>query len=630
MCSRGSVAGKRVAGSCANARRVLHLPALLAALPILPLAAPARAAPFLPASRTVDWTRAGIPGGVPSAGWPIASALAPSGTADDSVAIQQALNDAPARSVVLLGPGVYNIRRGSVVGYGHADDYGSGVYECGLYLNRPVVLRGSGPDRTIIRYGDGTNIVSIGNTYLSSKRVRLVAVTSGATKGSTSFSLGNAEGVAAGSCLVITQANPGDSDGTPLVNVTGYGGDSASGHDLPTYAMTQVVRVASVDGAAVTIDRPLYVSYTNAPRAYLLPAMLEDAGLENLRLQSTASSGTRIVYKNINLECCSRCWVINCESDMAVDRSHIYLSDCYGCEIRNNFLNDAYNHNSGSDYAIFLEFRNSENLIENNIIRKARHSLIMNGGSGNVFAYNYAVDPYMGEYPDSLPESVTHAAHPYMNLWEGNVMPNLEFDFTHGSSSHNTVFRNYLNMTSTNPDTGRPMTGALFAMTIAYYNTYENVVGNVIGRFGSANAAESYQISADQDRVPSIYKLGYFDDGGSPTPSAALSAKVERTSLRGGNWDSFTKTVVWSDNVPRGSLASAYLARQEMPASLFRSLAPAEFSVPGAAWPPIDPPAAAKVSRIPAQLCYDAQNLGAGGIFNPAFYAQARRGAVRP
>ena len=127
---------------------------------------------------------------------------------------------------------------------------------------------------------------------------------------------------------------------------------------MPLYAMTQVVHVATVDGHKVTIDRPLYVTYANGPRAYLLPSMLENAGLEDLRLQSTASSGTGIVYKNINLESCGRCWVTNCESDMAVDRAHIYLSDCYGCEIRSNFLNDAYNHNSGADYAIFLEFRN--------------------------------------------------------------------------------------------------------------------------------------------------------------------------------------------------------------------------------------------------------------------------------
>jgi len=609
-------------------RRIRRRAPILAALPAALLSAASRAQPLLPPSRAVDWAGAGIPGGVPSAGWPISATLSPSGTADDSVAIQDALNGAPARSVVLLRPGVYNIHRDSKVGYRHADDHPGGVYECGLYIDRPVVLRGSGPDRTVLRYGDGANIISMGHTYLSAGRVSFVGVTSGAAKGSTSLALESVAGIAAGSYMVVTQQNPADSDGNPLVDTHGYGGGSASGHDMPAFAMTQIVRVAAVGGDTVAIERPLYFSYTNAPRVYPLPEILENAGLEGLRLQPTASSGSRIVYKNINLESCARCWVVDCESDMAVDRSHVYLSDCYGCEIRNNFLDDAYSHNSGLDYAIFLEFRNSENLVENNIVRRARHSLIMNGGSGNVFAYNYTVDAYMGEYPNSLPDSITHAAHPYMNLWEGNVCPNMEFDFTHGSSSHNTLFRNYLNMTSTNPGTGRPMTGALYAVTIAYHNDYENVLGNVIGPFGPANTARAYQLSADQDQAPCIYKLGYFDDGATPTPNPALSAKVERTLLRGGNWDSVSGTVVWSDNVPRGSLASSYLARRRLPASLFRSSAPPEFSAPGAVWPPIDPSAATKVNKIPAQLCYEAQNLAAGGAFKPAFYSRATPGSA--
>ncbi len=523
---------------------------------------------------------------------------------------------------MLLGPGTYILHRGSKVGYAHGDDYASGVYECGLYLNKSVVLRGSGPDKTILKYGDGANIVSLGNTYLSSSQAVFIPITSSATKGAQSITLSNVTGVKVGTYLVVTQTNPNDSDGNPLVNTNGYAGDGASGHDMPTHAMTQIDRVTAVSGTTVTLERPLYFSYTNSPTVYTLPGMVENAGLENLRLQSTASSGTGIVYKNINLESCAHSWVINCESDLAVDRSNIYLSDCYGCEIRNNYTNDAYNHNSGSDYAVFMEFRNSENLVENNIIRLGRHSMIMNGGSGNVWAYNYVVDPYMGEYHNSLPENDTHGAHPYMNLWEGNVTPNIEFDFAHGSSSHNTVFRNYLNMTSTNPDTGQPMTGGLYALAVAYYNNYENIVGNMIGHYGSANTAQAYQISADAGQKPSIYKLGYFDDGGTTSPNTTLTAKVEKTLLRGGNWDSVTNSVVWTGNVPSGSLASSYLASQALPASLYRSTAPPEFGATGTVWPPIDPASSTKVTAIPAQLCYQTQNIHGGGTFNPAFYGK--------
>jgi hypothetical protein len=578
----------------------------------------AAAAGFIPSSRTVDWSHVGIPGGIPSANWPIYKTLSPSGGSDDSVAIQNAINAAPAGSVVLLNPGTYKIHRSSTVCQGKSDDYGSGVYEAGLCLtDKSVVLRGSGPDQTILQYGDGANIVSLGRTYLSSSQVAFIPITSGATKGSTQITLQNVSGVTSGSYLVVTQNNPVDSDGNPLVDASGYTGScSACGHDLANNVMTQIVKVTAVNGNAVTTERPLYFNYTNSPQAFKLP-VVENVGLEDLRLQATASSGTGIVFKNINMEACAHCWVTNVESDMAVDRSHMYLSDVYGSEISNNYFNDGYNHNSGATYSIFLEFRNSDNVIQNNIVRKARHSTVLSGGSGNVFAYNYLLDSYMGEYPNSLPETNAHAPHPFMNLWEGNVTPNMEFDFAHGSSSHNTLFRNYVDLTSTNPSTGSNMTSAIFGVTIAYFSNYANVVGNAIGEYGSTCTASAYEINANASQSPSIYKLGYYDDGGTASPNAALSAKVGQTLLRGGNWDCRSKSVVWSSNVPSGSLASTYLAQQVLPDSLYLSAMPSWFAASGAVWPPIDPSASAIVNKIPAQICYE-NGVKIGAAFKPS------------
>ena len=298
-------------------------------------------------------------------------------------------------------------------------------------------------------------------------------------------------------------------------------------------------------------------------------------------------------------------------------RSHIYLSDVYASEISNNYLYEAYSHNSGEDYAILLEFRASENLIQNNIIRKARHSMINVGGSGNVWGYNYIIDPYMGEYHNSLPENDTHGAHPYMDLFEGNITPNIEFDHAHGSNSHNTIYRNYVNMISTNPDTGSPMTGGLWAIALSYFTNYSNVLGNVIGPYGSSCTASSYEINADATQSASIYKLGYYDDGGTTSPNPVLSAKVGQSIIRGGNWDCRTNSVVWSSNVPSGSLVATYLDQQVLPNSLYLSAKPGWFTVSGVIWPPIDPIAGVKINKIPAQICYENGPMG-GKAFDPA------------
>ena len=596
-------------------RKLVLLTMLLAVSLIANISTPAQG---IPSTRTVDWTNAGIPGGIPSASWPIYKTLSPSGTADDSVAIQNAINAAPAGSVIVLTAGTFTLHRSSIVCQGKSDDYASGVYEAGLCLtDKSVVLRGAGPDKTILQYGDGANIISMGRTYTSSSSATFVNITSTASKGSTQITLASVSGITVGTYLVVTQHNVTDpADGNLLVNNNGYA-DSCSycGHDMPNNSQTQIDKVTAVSGNVVTLERPLYFDYTNVPQVFKLP-MVESVGLENVRLTSTASSGTGLQYKNVNMEGCARCWVQNIQSDWAVDKSHIYLSDTYSCNIVNNYAHDGYNHNSGSLYAIFLEFRNSNDLIQNNIEVRGRHGLIVTGSSGNVFAYNYVLDDYMGEYHNSLAESNTHGAHPFMNLWEGNVMSNLEFDNAHGSSSHNTFFRNYVRLKNNNPDTATPMTSGLYAIASAYDNNYENIIENIIGPYGSSCTASTYEENAGASQNPAIYKLGYYDDGGGTAPNATLAAKVGKTILRGGNWDCVSNSVVWSTNVPSGSLASTYFAQQTLANSLYLPAKPAWFIPTGAVWPPMDTAAGTKMNKIPAQICYE-NGPKTGAAFNP-------------
>jgi hypothetical protein len=576
---------------------------------------------FLPSNRTVDWSHVGIPGGIPDANWPICQTISPSGGADDSVTIQNALNSCPAGSVVVLGAGTYTLHRTTgTVCHGKSDDYATGVYEAGLCLtDKSIVLRGAGPNNTVLNYGDGASIISMGETYLSSNQVSFIPVTSTALQGATTLTLSSVSGITVNGYIVITQTNPTDTDGNPLINTSGYTGTcSGCGHNLTNNQMQQIDQVTAISGDTVTLARPLYFNYSTSPQVFVLP-MVQSVGLENLRVVGTAASGTELEFKNINIEACAKCWVHNVESDWAVDKSNIYLSDTYENEISNNYLFEAFNHDSGADYSLLLEFRNSEDLIQNNIIRRARHSTPESGGAGNVYAYNYEINAYMGEYHNSLPETQTHAPHPYMNLWEGNVTSNWEFDFAHGSSSHNTMFRNYLDMTALDPDTNQPMTGGLIAINVAYYSNYVNLVGNVFGPYGSACKASVYETDSGTAKVNGvIYQLGYYDDGGGSSPNAALSAKVGQTILRGGNWDCVTKAAVWNNNVPSGSLASSYLAPQSLPNSLVFTSAPSYFSATGAVWPPINTSASTVVNSIPAQICYNNGPVNSlGGGFNP-------------
>ena len=164
----------------------------------------------IPSSRSIDWTQAGIPGGIPDANWPICQTLSPSGGSDDSTAIQNAINSCPAGSVVALNAGTYTLHRTSgTVCVGKSDDYGTGVYEAGLCLTgKSIVLRGAGPNNTVLNYGDGASIISMGQTYLSSSQVHFVPITSTASKGATQITLSSASGITASSYIVVTPNQP--------------------------------------------------------------------------------------------------------------------------------------------------------------------------------------------------------------------------------------------------------------------------------------------------------------------------------------------------------------------------------------------------------------------------------------
>jgi hypothetical protein len=159
------------------------------------------------------------------------------------------------------------------------------------------------------------------------------------------------------------------------------------------------------------------------------------------------------------------------------------------------------------------------------------------------------------------------------------------------------------------------MTAALFAMNVAYYNNYNNIFGNAIGQYPTGCTATNYQINADQAQGPTIYKFGYFDDGGTASPNLTLSAKTENTVLRGGNWDCKTGTIIYNSNVPSGSVVASYQELDRfLPFSLYLSKKPSWFS--SSHWPAIENPIPTQVNNIPAQNCYNS-GPGASQPFNP-------------
>ena len=539
--------------------------------PLEASAAPAgpAGAEIIPADRRIDWSYAGIPGGIPvrtTICATIDSAKFGTGATDARQAIQDALNACPNGQVVYLPPGTY-------------------AYNGTVNLGDYDTLRGAGPGKTILKHtGDySRSMVDMrGQIYWEITGLRKIHNVLQANKDSRVITLADTAGIVPGSILLINQLN----DGT-LVNPVGVEGKCTyCGYENGDRVLGQLVEVAAVNGNQVTLNLPLHWTYSPAlqPWAYQVDAsaMIQHAGLEDLTLTQDSPQ----VEFMIEMDGAQYSWVKNVEIQN-IQRRAMWVINSLQNEIRDCYVHtgiDGYGRDHG--YGIFVDLHSSNNLLENNILSTIDSGGIMTGGgaSGNVLAYNYFYnilfdDPWWLIASPSL----NHNPHPKMNLWEGDIGVKAEADIIHGSSSHNTIFRSQMKGWQADVTTTRNN-----AIEIAQNNTYMTVMGSVLGTPGKSNR---YEVLPGQpyddwnERV--IWVLGVGNEWPPNTNAAA-------TLLRHGNFDYVTNSVIWDPKI----------ANHSLPASLYLGGKP-KWWCEETPWPPIGPDVAGYANSIPAKRRLD-------------------------
>src|SRR4029078_3990435 len=119
--------------------------------------------------------------------------------------------------------------------------------------------------------------------------------------------------------------------------------------------------------------------------------------------------------------------------------SHVEISGCY--------FHDSYLYDGASThgYGIVVYTHACANKIEDNIFRMLRHAMICKqGANGNVFGYNYSRETNRSEaIADYAADICLHGHYAFANLYEGNIVQNLQIDQAWGPSGpYNTFFRN--------------------------------------------------------------------------------------------------------------------------------------------------------------------------------------------
>jgi hypothetical protein len=584
----------------------------------------------------IDWSTAGIPGGIPDSSWTqsgstIAASQSPcnSGAGDCTSTIQTALNACGTNHYILLGSGTFLV---------------NGV----LTLPSNCALRGAGANLTILNSVATSNVVvMLGGDNYKGFPTAGTAITAGNMAGSTSITLSSAAGISVGNFLVIDQINDGtfvDNSGTEGACTWCDGGQTSDGSRV----QGQLALVTSVSGNVVGISPALTVSYTNTPTIVPFAATAEYSGVENLQIYSNGTSGT----SNIEIGDCAYCWVTGVESNYTAG-DHIDVDFSYHCEITNNYFTGTYGTGPGAyDHGIRIANKSTGILIQNNIFERTGVIESEWGDAGNVISYNFKTLGYSTTDPTYLPADIeAHGAHPQFDLFEGNVVSKVQMDSIHGSVSNATFFRNWITGAGMgcNPLTGTRGTvvctptgvqGAsgingwwdsesVIGGSIDFLSTYMNFVGDIVGsanmnaltvqNAGTTLMGQSDLINYTSTRSYSTVAYGFtFGFGNTAdTGSGGLTADAGcstaglsypchsgtpyATSLIHGVYFNFDGTTTWASGVTH-----------TLPASFYLSAQPSWWATPWGTppWPPIGPDvtggidAGGHANMIPAQLCY--------------------------
>jgi Pectate lyase superfamily protein len=547
----------------------------------------------IPADRRTAWFPAGldVAGGLPNYPSVTCNGLDPSGVTNNTSQIQTCVTNAASGTAVFIPAGTYLV---------------SGT----INMKSNVVLRGAGavrpwlptasPASTTLKIG-GTIIFNGGSksSNWTPAAPNGTTITAGYTAGSTSITVSSATSYNVNDYIAIYQNK--DSAIIDDKNLGYLGEDFGSGD---VHVKQQYSKITAKSGNTLTIDPPIYfVTPTPVnPSIRKQTFGIAMAGLENLKL---SGNGTNI--KLIEFHFTRNCWVKGIETynvgQNGSGSPHIWTDFSYGNEYRDSYFHHGVSNDSGRNYGIEFYNWNSRHKVENNIVRDTRHSIIFEGGgSGNVILYNYTDDNWesvqgSGATYDSgfLSEDQVpnHGAHPHMNLWEGNSASSFWGDYTQGSSSHNTLFRNYVRckqttlVMSSNP-------WDWVCIEIEQFNRFYTLAGNVIGLPSFTGGTVLVNSSASPAK-PIIYRFGYSSNGGSYSDTQSFS-----TVLRHGNYNYVSDGVDnWAD------------PDHVLPSSMYYTSKPLFFG--GCAWPPVGPDLNPLVGTLPAKDRYDGGSACVGG-----------------
>ncbi len=379
-----------------------------------PFAAPALAAYSDPIAQ---WEKAGLRSAPPT---PVATlsvrdyGAKGDGASDDTKAFQKALK-------ALTHPGVLSIPEGSY------------RITASLELASGTVLRGEGSDKSKLVFDlKKSSKPCIDFTTYNSKA--WVNLAQDVAAGATTITVANASGFSLGDMVEIEQQN----DGAIMYT------DPEWNQDWAQSVVGQFAKVVTIADTTLTLDKPLRIDFKTSLSARVrVYNMGHDVGIEDLGLTRQDSGGTDggdIIHFKYALNC----WVRRVESTWTVG-SHVYAESSASIEVTDSTFKYSHSYGDGGrGYGVNLGRHVSDSLVQNNAFDTLRHAMVISqGANGNVYGYNYSVNPKC-EDTDWTPCDISiHGHYPFRNLFEGNIVQEIDdTDYWGPAGPKNVLLRN--------------------------------------------------------------------------------------------------------------------------------------------------------------------------------------------
>ena len=576
---------------------------------------------ILAPSRAIDWSKAGVIGGIPTHRLQCVTSacrtVTSAGARSTAEQIQAAISSAPPNTYVFLPAGRYKLTAGLT-----------------WNAKNNVTLRGAGANQTSLTFSAYAGCQGLAapicfqssDTNYWGSPSNLANWVANYSPGSTSITLAHVTHLSVGWPITLDQmddASSGDSGDifvcyAPKL-VCSSNGDNGGG-PRPGRSQQQIVTVVSISGKGpytVGISPGLYMPNwvkSKSPQAWWPSQPVFGDGVEHLSIDATAASP----QTNIGIFNCVGCYV-NGITSIHPKRSHIQIFQSLHCTVQHSYF-----YLTGSSASVNYGVETipaSDSLIQNNIFQAVQAPYPSTGTcSGCVYAYNFDVNELYddnGRFTWQNHSGYPHAVGDEHILYEGNIGAGIYSDNFHGTHQFQTIFRNAYNGFQQNNGTITRGDGTS-PMRINAFSRFYNIIGNVLG--SPALPHRDYELNARSlGTVPAgseIYAIGI----GNGVPS---DFNTPRTLMRWGNYDVVTAAVRWCGSASDPAWTTVCAGRSEVPSTIvnFSNPVPASTSLPASfyllskpSWWPSDtpwPPIGPDVTNGNVSICVRGANTGA-------------------